>query len=232
MTNCKGRSTTTKASSKAYDGEHFVNWTINLNTIQSDKFLNLLLSMVPIVYHKSQEERHKVNGVWQDGLQPTGLNYNVRSDQHLEYHHFSEPTFHGSNGHSPSSCSPKYDDFSSYNYCDGMDTSETDAILQGDSLSTDSDEDVIVEGSRKQPKESSSIMALQILVPFLLAGFGTVSAGMVLDIVQVGIYFTCFKYSVKVFLMHSSRNSHNFDWEQSARMCVCVFRFCKYKLCL
>lgn len=35
------------------------------------------------------------------------------------------------------------------------------------------------------PKESPLSMALQILVPFLLAGFGTVSAGMVLDIVQV-----------------------------------------------
>lgn len=35
------------------------------------------------------------------------------------------------------------------------------------------------------PKESPLGMALQILVPFLLAGFGTVSAGMVLDIVQV-----------------------------------------------
>ncbi|XP_053888960.1 solute carrier family 41 member 2 [Malaclemys terrapin pileata] len=201
MTNCKGRSTTTKinGNGKAYDGESFVNWTINLNTIQSDKFLNLLLSMVPIVYHKKQEERHKkVNGVWQDGLQHTGHNFNVRSDQHTEYHHFSEPAFHGSNGHSPSSCSPKYDDFASYNYCDGMDTSETDAILQDDNLSSDGDEDAIVERSRKQPKESSSIMALQILVPFLLAGFGTVSAGMVLDIVQ---HWEVFRNVTEVFIL-------------------------------
>ncbi|XP_050801732.1 solute carrier family 41 member 2 isoform X2 [Gopherus flavomarginatus] len=190
MTNCKGRSTTTKinGNGKAYDGESFVNWTINLNTVQSDKFLNLLLSMVPVIYHKKQEEQHKkVNGVWQDGLQHTGHNFDVRLDQHTEYHHFSEPAFHGSNGHSPSSCSPKYDDFASYNYCDGMDMSETDAILQDDNLSSDGDEDAIVERRRKQPKESSSIMALQILVPFLLAGFGTVSAGMVLDIVQVNV---------------------------------------------
>ncbi|XP_042699559.2 solute carrier family 41 member 2 isoform X3 [Chrysemys picta bellii] len=201
MTNCKGRSTTTKinGNGKAYDGESFVNWTINLNTIQSDKFLNLLLSMVPIVYHKKQEERHKkVNGVWQDGLQHTGHNFNVRSDQHTEYHHFSEPAFHGSNGHSPSSCSPKYDDFAGYNYCDGMDTSETDAILQDDNLSSDGDEDAIVERSRKQPKESSSIMALQILVPFLLAGFGTVSAGMVLDIVQ---HWEVFRNVTEVFIL-------------------------------
>lgn len=194
MTNCKGRSTVSKTSSKVHDREGFVNWTINLNTIQSDKFLGLLLSMVPVVYQINQDERHKkVNGVWQDGLQPAGHNFNVRSEQHTEYHHFSESGFHGSNGHSPSSCSPKYDNFTSYNYCDGMDTSETDAMLQEDNLSSDSNEDIIVEGSRKQPKESSSIMALQILVPFLLAGFGTVSAGMVLDIVQVGICFErCF----------------------------------------
>ncbi|XP_074863894.1 solute carrier family 41 member 2 [Carettochelys insculpta] len=201
MTNCKGRSTTAKTNGngRTYDGENFVNWTINLNTIQSDKFLNLLLNMVPIVYHKKQEERHKkVNGVWEDGLQHTGHSFNVRSDQHMEYHHFSEPVFHGSNGHNPSNCSPKYDDFASYNYCDGMDTSETDAILQDDNLSSDADEDVTVERSRKQQKESSSIMALQILVPFLLAGFGTVSAGMVLDIVQ---HWEVFRNITEVFIL-------------------------------
>lgn len=40
-------------------------------------------------------------------------------------------------------------------------------------------------GMHNMPKESPLAMALQILVPFLLAGFGTVSAGMVLDVVQV-----------------------------------------------
>ncbi|XP_063010404.1 solute carrier family 41 member 2 isoform X2 [Melospiza melodia melodia] len=199
MTNCKGRSTISKTNGKVHDREGFVNWTINLNTIQSDKFLRLLLSMVPVVYQINQEERYKkVNGVWQDGLLPVGHNFNVRSEQHPEYHHFSEASFHGSNGHSPSSCSPKYDDFTSYNYCDGMDTSETDAMLQDDTLSSDSNEDIIVEGSRKQPKESSSIMALQILVPFLLAGFGTVSAGMVLDIVQ---HWDVFKNVTEVFIL-------------------------------
>uniref|UniRef100_A0A674HMD7 Solute carrier family 41 member n=1 Tax=Taeniopygia guttata TaxID=59729 RepID=A0A674HMD7_TAEGU len=199
MTNCKGRSTISKTNSKVHDREGFVNWTINLNTIQSDKFLRLLLSMVPVVYQINQEERHKkMNGVWQDGLQPAGHNFNVRSEQHTEYHHYSEASFHGSNGHSPSSCSPKYDDFTSYDYCDGMDTSETDAMLQDDTLSSDSNEDIIVERSRKQHKESSSIMALQILVPFLLAGFGTVSAGMVLDIVQ---HWDVFKNITEVFIL-------------------------------
>ena len=57
-------------------------------------------------------------------------------------------------------------------------------MLQDEDLSSEGD-DVIVETSQRIPKESSGVMALQILVPFLLAGFGTVSAGMVLDIVQV-----------------------------------------------
>ncbi|NXN99742.1 S41A2 protein, partial [Rhinopomastus cyanomelas] len=199
MTNCKGRSSISKANSKVHDREGFVNWTISLNTIQSDKFLRLLLSMVPVAYQINPDERHKkANGVWPDGLQPAGHNFNVRSEQHAEYHHFSEASFHASNGHSPSSCGPKYDDFTSYNYCDGMDASETDVMLQEDNLSSDSNEDAIVEGSRKQPKESSSIMALQILVPFLLAGFGTVSAGMVLDVVQ---HWDVFKNVSEVFIL-------------------------------
>ncbi|XP_066490178.1 solute carrier family 41 member 2 isoform X1 [Tiliqua scincoides] len=200
MTNCKGRFLSKKTNDDAYDGGSFLNWTINLNTIQSDKFLNLLLSMVPVVYHKNQEERHKkVNGLWQDALQTSGHSFSVRTDQHMDYHHFSESTFHhASNGHNSSSCSPKYDNFASYSYSDAKDTSEMDAMLQDNSASSGGDEDNLAEGSRKQPKESSSIMALQILVPFLLAGFGTVSAGMVLDIVQ---HWEVFKNITEVFIL-------------------------------
>ena len=52
----------------------------------------------------------------------------------------------------------------------------------------DDEEEVEMERppmGRNMPKESPLAMALQIVVPFLLAGFGTVSAGMVLDVVQV-----------------------------------------------
>lgn len=48
------------------------------------------------------------------------------------------------------------------------------------------------------PKESPLAMALQILVPFLLAGFGTVSAGMVLDIVQ---HWDAFQYITEIFIL-------------------------------
>ncbi|KAM4712042.1 solute carrier family 41 member 2 [Anableps anableps] len=48
------------------------------------------------------------------------------------------------------------------------------------------------------PKESPLAMALQILVPFLLAGFGTVSAGMVLDIVQ---HWEAFQFITEIFIL-------------------------------
>jgi solute carrier family 41 len=117
----------------------------------------------------------------------------------VEFHGFSEQSFHGSNGHAPTSCSPKYDDYANYNYCGVRETSETTAMLQDEDLSSEGGDDVIVETNPKLPKESSGVMALQILVPFLLAGFGTVSAGMVLDIVQVSfrLYLYClFCYSI------------------------------------
>ncbi|XP_053441742.1 solute carrier family 41 member 2 isoform X2 [Nycticebus coucang] len=199
MTNSKGKFITSKTSGGLSSGRGFIDWTFNLNTIQSDKFLNLLLSMVPVIYQKNQEDRHKKsNGVWQDGLSTAAQTFSNRSEQHLEYHSFSEQSFHDNNGHASSSCSQKYDDYANYNYCDGRETSETTAMLQDEDVSSDGDEDIIVETNQKLPKESSGIMALQILVPFLLAGFGTVSAGMVLDIVQ---HWEVFKKVTEVFIL-------------------------------
>lgn len=199
MTHSKGRPVTYKTSASPESGGGFVDWTLNLNTIQSDKFLNLLLSMVPVIYQKNQEDRHKkVNGIWQDGLSGAAQTFSKRSEPHLDYHEFSEQAFHSSSsGHTPASCSPKYDDYAGYNYCDGREASETTAMLQDEDLSSEGD-DVIVETSQRIPKESSGVMALQILVPFLLAGFGTVSAGMVLDIVQ---HWEVFKNVTEVFIL-------------------------------
>nr|XP_048274843.1 solute carrier family 41 member 2 [Myodes glareolus]XP_048274844.1 solute carrier family 41 member 2 [Myodes glareolus]XP_048274845.1 solute carrier family 41 member 2 [Myodes glareolus]XP_048274846.1 solute carrier family 41 member 2 [Myodes glareolus] len=198
MTHSKGRSVTCKTSGSPGSGGGFVNWTLNLNTIQSDKFLNLLLSMVPVIYQKNQDDRHKkANGLWQDGLSGGAQTFSKRSEPHLDYHEFSEQAFHGGGGHVPASCSPKYDDYASYSYCDGREATETTAMLQDEDLSSEGD-DVIVETSQKLPKESSGVMALQILVPFLLAGFGTVSAGMVLDIVQ---HWEVFRNVTEVFIL-------------------------------
>ncbi|XP_025782220.1 solute carrier family 41 member 2 [Puma concolor] len=199
MTNSKGRSITSNTSSGPSSGGGFIDWTLSLNTIQSDKFLNLLLNMVPVIYQKNQEDRHKkTNGIWQEGLSAAAQTFSNRSEQHMEYHSFSEPPFHANSGHAPSGCSPKYDDYASYNYCDARDAAETAAMLQNEAASSDGDEDATVEVNQKSPKESSGIMALQILVPFLLAGFGTVSAGMVLDIVQ---HWEVFKKVTEVFIL-------------------------------
>lgn len=64
---------------------------------------------------------------------------------------------------------------------------EEDALLENGSQSNESD-DVSTDRVPAPPsplKETSFSIGLQVLFPFLLAGFGTVAAGMVLDIVQV-----------------------------------------------
>lgn len=42
-----------------------------------------------------------------------------------------------------------------------------------------------------ETKETMLSVALQVFVPFLIAGFGTVGAGLVLDIVQASILLSC-----------------------------------------
>ncbi|CAM4562601.1 hypothetical protein PO909_028685 [Leuciscus waleckii] len=82
---------------------------------------------------------------------------------------------------------------------------ETEPILPEGRLSgeeADEEEESEEEGqqlaTRNMPKESPLAMALQILVPFLLAGFGTVSAGVVLDIVQ---HWEAFKNITEIFIL-------------------------------
>lgn len=64
---------------------------------------------------------------------------------------------------------------------------EEDALLENASQSNDSDDTNIEQSPEPPPplKETSISIGLQVVFPFLLAGFGTVAAGMVLDIVQV-----------------------------------------------
>lgn len=66
---------------------------------------------------------------------------------------------------------------------------EEDALLENGSQSNESD-DTSADQSPVPPvplKETSFSIGLQVVFPFLLAGFGTVAAGMVLDIVQVSV---------------------------------------------
>ncbi|KAI1231037.1 hypothetical protein IHE44_0008482 [Lamprotornis superbus] len=66
---------------------------------------------------------------------------------------------------------------------------EEDALLENGSQSNESDDTSTERGAEPASplKETSFSIGLQVLFPFLLAGFGTVAAGMVLDIVQVGL---------------------------------------------
>lgn len=66
---------------------------------------------------------------------------------------------------------------------------EEDALLENGSQSNESDDTSTDRGPEPASplKETSFSIGLQVLFPFLLAGFGTVAAGMVLDIVQVGL---------------------------------------------
>ncbi|XP_051890763.1 solute carrier family 41 member 1-like [Pristis pectinata] len=76
---------------------------------------------------------------------------------------------------------------------------EEDALLENGSQSIDSD-DISSDPSRAPDslKETSFSIGLQVVFPFLLAGFGTVAAGMVLDIVQ---HWNVFKEVTEVFIL-------------------------------
>ncbi|XP_070330689.1 solute carrier family 41 member 1 isoform X1 [Odocoileus virginianus] len=77
---------------------------------------------------------------------------------------------------------------------------EEDALLENGSQSNESD-DVSTDHGPAAPsplKETSFSIGLQVLFPFLLAGFGTVAAGMVLDIVQ---HWEVFQKVTEVFIL-------------------------------
>ncbi|XP_015829954.1 solute carrier family 41 member 1 [Nothobranchius furzeri] len=77
---------------------------------------------------------------------------------------------------------------------------EEDALLENASQSNESD-DNSTNQSPDPPaalKETSFSIGLQVVFPFLLAGFGTVAAGMVLDIVQ---HWTVFTAVSEVFIL-------------------------------
>lgn len=77
----------------------------------------------------------------------------------------------------------------------------TERRLSGEEADAEEEEDEeqgLGSDVQNIPKESLLAMALQILVPFLLAGFGTVSAGMVLDIVQ---HWEAFQYITEIFIL-------------------------------
>uniref|UniRef100_A0A3Q4HTD3 Solute carrier family 41 member n=1 Tax=Neolamprologus brichardi TaxID=32507 RepID=A0A3Q4HTD3_NEOBR len=77
---------------------------------------------------------------------------------------------------------------------------EEDALLENASQSNESDDTSTDQSPEPTAplKETSFSIGLQVVFPFLLAGFGTVAAGMVLDIVQ---HWTVFTDVSEVFIL-------------------------------
>ncbi|XP_007910335.1 solute carrier family 41 member 1 [Callorhinchus milii] len=76
---------------------------------------------------------------------------------------------------------------------------EEDALLENTSQSNDSDDTSRDPSPASDTlKETSFSIGLQVVFPFLLAGFGTVAAGMVLDIVQ---HWEVFREVTEVFIL-------------------------------
>ncbi|XP_076023492.1 solute carrier family 41 member 2 [Genypterus blacodes] len=160
-----------------------------LKPVSSGRITSLFQTMVPTGYTKLQEERLAMVDL---GAKPeTGSQNGYRPDTcHAE----------GRRLHDRASRSSV-----SLSDCGDGRYSETEPMLAEGRLSgeeadeEDEDEEVgLGMAPPNMPKESPLAMALQILLPFLLAGFGTVSAGMVLDIVQ---HWEAFRYITEIFIL-------------------------------
>lgn len=170
--------------------------------VSSGRISSLLQTMVPTGYTKLQEERLAMvdlgakpeSALIQNGFRPETTHLEGRG--HLE----------GGRGHLEGRRTVDRASRSSLSLSDCGDGaySETEPMLSERRLSAEEDEEDEEQeqtggtGGSALPKESPLAMALQILVPFLLAGFGTVSAGMVLDIVQ---HWDAFQYITEIFIL-------------------------------
>uniref|UniRef100_A0A672IPD7 Solute carrier family 41 member n=1 Tax=Salarias fasciatus TaxID=181472 RepID=A0A672IPD7_SALFA len=162
-----------------------------LKPVSSGRVASVFQTMVPTGYTKLQEERLAMAdlgakpdaGPLQNGYRPEG--------GHLEGRRVLDRASRSS---------------LTLSDCGDGGFSETEPMLaerrpSGDEADGEDEEDE-EEGPgsarHNMPKESPLAMALQILVPFLLAGFGTVSAGMVLDIVQ---HWEAFQFITEIFIL-------------------------------
>ncbi|KAJ8249984.1 hypothetical protein COCON_G00232000 [Conger conger] len=171
---------------------HMSSRGLSLKPMQSGRVTSLLQTMVPSGYTKLQDERPAAADL---GGKPDGHQNGFRSEAaHLESRRHPDrgPATRGV-----------------VSLSDGGDCryAETEALLAEERLSGEDEEDEEGAGEgdeeqgsadRRMPKESPLAMALQILLPFLLAGFGTVSAGMVLDVVQ---HWEAFKNITEIFIL-------------------------------
>ncbi|XP_077400588.1 solute carrier family 41 member 2 isoform X1 [Vanacampus margaritifer] len=159
------------------------------SALSASRITSLLQAMVPTGYTKLQEERLSLADLSVKPESGSLQNGYRQETPHLEGRRVLDRA---------SRSSVTLSDSGDGSY------SELEPMLAERSLSrdeADDDEDVEEEalpGVHILPKESPLAMAFQILVPFLLAGFGTVSAGMVLDIVQ---HWEAFEHMTEIFIL-------------------------------
>uniref|UniRef100_A0AAQ4PZ36 Solute carrier family 41 member n=1 Tax=Gasterosteus aculeatus aculeatus TaxID=481459 RepID=A0AAQ4PZ36_GASAC len=165
---------------------------LSLKPVSSGRIASLFQTMVPTGYTKLQEERLAMVDV---GAKPeaASLQNGYRPEaSHVEGRRLLDRASRSS---------------VTLSDCGDGGYSETEPMLAERRLSAEEadeeeeEEEEVEERPRalpNMPKESPLAMALQILLPFLLAGFGTVSAGMVLDIVQ---HWEAFQFITEIFIL-------------------------------
>ncbi|XP_037616720.1 solute carrier family 41 member 2 [Sebastes umbrosus] len=169
-----------------------VGWSaLSLKPVSSGRIASLFQTMVPTGYTKLQEERLAMVDL---GAKPEAVS--LQNGYRQETPHIEGRRLLDRASRSSVTLSD----------CGDGGYSETEPMLAERRLSgeeaCEEDEEDEEEGlgsrAHNMPKESPLAMALQILLPFLLAGFGTVSAGMVLDIVQ---HWEAFQYITEIFIL-------------------------------
>lgn len=163
---------------------------LSLKPVSSGRIASLFQTMVPTGYTKLQEERLAMVDMGVKAEASPHQNGYRQEAAHMESRRHMDRASRSS---------------VSLSDCGDGGFSETEPMLAERRLSgeeADEEEEEEQEGQRSaglnMPKESPLAMALQIVVPFLLAGFGTVSAGMVLDIVQ---HWEAFQYITEIFIL-------------------------------
>uniref|UniRef100_A0AAQ5YNU8 Solute carrier family 41 member n=1 Tax=Amphiprion ocellaris TaxID=80972 RepID=A0AAQ5YNU8_AMPOC len=164
---------------------------LSLKPVSSGRITSMFQTMVPTGYTKLQEERLAMVDL---GAKPeaASLQNGYRQEtSHIEGRRVLDRASRSS---------------VSLSDCGDGGYSETEPMLaerrlsgeEADGEEEEDEEEGLGSDGQNMPKESPLAMALQILVPFLLAGFGTVSAGMVLDIVQ---HWEAFQYITEIFIL-------------------------------
>lgn len=158
--------------------------TLPAKPLSSGWVSSLFHMMVPTGYSKLQEERLAMVDL---GAKPEAVP--VHNGYRQEVSHVEGRRLLDRASRSSMTLSDSGD--GAYSETEPMLTERRLSGEESDERDDEEEEEGLRSDMHNMPKESPLAMALQILVPFLLAGFGTVSAGMVLDIVQVSSASIC-----------------------------------------